>query len=186
LFALLGHDFYIARALMPAWIPLAVLIGAACTVPRVWLPGAALAIVLLGSFVWAQIRIGDHAEFQRPDWRGVAAALGSGPKPRAIVIDGDSLAIDPLKLYVPGVAWDQSSAAPIGVSEIDVLASSFDSPARKLPGGARLIASREIDGYLVARFALARPWVLSPATIGARAGALLSAASPQPAVLIQR
>ena len=38
--ALLGEDYYIPRALMPAWIPLAVLIGAACTASRAWAAGA--------------------------------------------------------------------------------------------------------------------------------------------------
>ena len=33
LLALSGHDDYIARALMPAWLPLAIVVGAACTAP---------------------------------------------------------------------------------------------------------------------------------------------------------
>src|SRR2546421_10380636 len=59
LVALLGGDYYAARALMPAWVPLAVLIGAACTAPATRAPGAALAAVLLGAFVYVQIKI-DH------------------------------------------------------------------------------------------------------------------------------
>jgi hypothetical protein len=187
LFALIGHDFYIARALIPAWIPLAVVIGAACTAPRARVAGAALAVVMLGAFVWAQVKISDHGLYQRPDWRGVAAALGpSGSGPRAIVIYNDSLAIDPLKYYVHGVPWTEPGDAPVNVGEVDVVASSFDSTARRLPAGTRLIGRRDVAGYLVARFALAHPWVAPPAAIGARAGALLSAASPLPAVLIQR
>jgi uncharacterized membrane protein len=184
--AVVGHDFYIARALTPAWIPLAVVIGAACTAQRARMPGALLAVVLLGSFVWAQIRVSDDASYQRPDWRGVTAALGTaGAGQRAIVVY-DSLGIDPLKFYVPGVAWNQSSSAPVSVGEVDVVASSFNAPAARLPAGARLIGRRDVDGYLVARFVLARPWVQSPTAIGTRAAALLTAASPLPSVLVQR
>ena len=31
--AVAGRDYYIARALIPAWVPLAVVIGAACSIP---------------------------------------------------------------------------------------------------------------------------------------------------------
>jgi hypothetical protein len=75
--ALLGEDYYIPRALMPAWIPLAVVVAAACTAPRARVAGAVLAAILLASFVYAQVKINDSPQYQRPDWRGVAAALGS-------------------------------------------------------------------------------------------------------------
>ena len=70
LFALLHHDDYIARGLVPGWIPLAVLIGAACTAARARLAGAALAVVLLALFLYAGAQINAQARYQRPDWRG--------------------------------------------------------------------------------------------------------------------
>jgi hypothetical protein len=45
--ALSGHDDDIVRALIPAWVPLAVVVGAACTVPRAWAAGAAGAAAIL-------------------------------------------------------------------------------------------------------------------------------------------
>ncbi len=65
----LGHDYYEARAMMPAWIPLAVVLGAACTAPRARAAGGALAVVLLAAFVYAGIRIDASAQYQRPNWR---------------------------------------------------------------------------------------------------------------------
>ena len=52
--------------------------------------------------------------------------------------------------------------------------------------GARLISRRAVDGYLVARFALASPWHLSPSELAVRAQSLLGPGSPSPAVLVQQ
>lgn len=184
LIAELGHDYYIARALIPAWIPLAVVIGAACTAPRAQAAGIALAVVLLGSFLYAEARIEGSPQYQRPDWRGVAAALGHATGPRAVVAYDGSLAIDPLKLYVPGMPWNQASGAPLTVSEVDVVASTWQAPANRLPAGAKLLSSKSVDSYLVQRFSVSPAWRLTPAAIGQRAGALLAPAL-DPAVLVQ-
>jgi uncharacterized membrane protein len=182
LVALAGKDYYIPRALMPAWIPLAVLIGAACTARRARLPGGALAVALLGVFIYAQVRVQSNSLYQRPDWRGVAAALGDSPSTRAVVLY-DGLGTDPLTFYLPRVAWSQSRAA-VTVREVDVVGSTW----QRVTGapGARLISRRAVDGYLVARFALASPWHLTPSEIAVRAQSLLGPAPPLPAVLVQQ
>ena len=54
--ALLGEDYYIPRALMPAWIPLAVVVAAACTAPRARAAGAVLAVDPVGQL---RIRAGE-------------------------------------------------------------------------------------------------------------------------------
>jgi hypothetical protein len=180
--ALAGEDYYIPRALMPAWIPLAVLIGAACTARRARLPGAALAVALLGVFVYAQARVqGDHT-YQRPDWRGVAAALGRSDGTRAVVLY-DGLATDPVMFYLPRVQWSQTRA-PVEIREVDVVGSTWQHASRTT--GTRLISTRVVDDYLVARFSLARPWHLRPSEIAVRARSLLGPAPPSSAVLVQR
>jgi mannosyltransferase len=184
-FALIGQDFYIARALMPAWIPLAVVVGAACTAARARAAGAALAAVLAVSFVAASVRIAGNSQYQRPDWRGVAGALGAATGPRAIVVYDAQLATDPLELYLHGVPWGGAGAAPVSVSEVDVVGSPFDSTRAKLPAGTAVVSRRVVDGYLVERFRLARPWTLTPAELGRRAGTLIAGAPPSPAVLVQ-
>jgi mannosyltransferase len=180
--ALAGKDFYIPRALTPAWIPLAVLIGAACTARRARLPGAALAVVLLGVFIYAQVRVQSDRAYQRPDWRGVATALGRSAAARAVVLY-DGLGTDPLTFYLPRVPWSQSPA-PVTIREVDVVGSTW----QHLSGtaGARLISTRAVDGYLVARFSLASPWHLTPSQIAARAHSLLGPAPASSAVLVQR
>ncbi len=63
--ALAGHDDYIARGLMPAWPPLAIVIAAACTARTARAAGAVLAVVLLAAFVWAGVKIDIDAAYQR-------------------------------------------------------------------------------------------------------------------------
>jgi mannosyltransferase len=183
----LGSDYVVPRNFAPAWIPLAVLLGAACTGPRARVAGAGLAAVLLASFVYAGVRIGDNPQYQRPDWRGVAAALGTAAGPRAIVAYDSGFASQPLAVYLHGVPWPHPSATPVTVGEVDVIGSLYQTPPSRLPAGARLLSSKTVKGgFLVDRFAVAPAWTLTPAEIGARAPALLGPAQPGPAVLVQR
>lgn len=185
--ALLGEDYYIPRALIPAWIPLAVVVGAACTAPRLRIAGGVLAAALLVSFVYAQARIGSHAQYQRPDWRGVARALGPAPAGgRAIVAYDGGLATDPLATYLPGVAWKQDANVAPTVSEIDVVGHAWQAIGRPLPTGVRTITTKVMDDFLVARFAIEPARRLSIAQINAAAPALLGPAGPTGAVLVQR
>jgi hypothetical protein len=191
--ALLGRDYYEPRALAPAWIPLAVVLGTACTARRARVAGAVLFACLVAAFVWAGIRIDNHATFQRPDWREVALALGEPTGPRAIVAYDGSFALAPLAVYLPGVAWSGSGQVPqagdraaVRVGEVDVIGDSADTVARSLPDGVRLIDVRTVDGqYVVARFRRMRPWVLSRDAIGMRAPALLGPGAPGPKVIVE-
>jgi mannosyltransferase len=182
--ALLGKDYYIPRALIPAWIPLAVVVAAACTVPRVRVIGAILCLILLASFVYAQVRISENSQYQRPDWRGVASALGLAPVTRAIVADDGSLATDPLAIYLPGVPWTEPATGTVTVGEVDVVGYTWQTLGR-LPRGVRLIASKTVNDFVVDRFSLDPAWTLSRQVIAARAAPLLAPATPAPAVLVQ-
>jgi mannosyltransferase len=186
LLAELGRDYYVPRNMTPAWIPLAVLIAAACTAPRTLPAGAALAAVLIGAFVWAGIRIDGNAAYQRPDWRGVAAALGPTQVPRAIVAYDGGFAAQPLAVYLPGVPWTLPAQAPISVDEVDVVGNVWQSVPRPLPSGTRLIGGRAVGAFLVERFAVDPAWRLVPSVLGTRATGLLGPAPPAPAVLLQR
>ena len=189
--AVLGRDYYVARNLMPAWIPLTVVIGAACTAPRARSAGAVLAVVVLAVFVWAGIRIDDNPQYQRPNWRGVAAALGSPSGARAIIAYDGTFATGPLAIYLHGIPWSGAtqappvSTAPVTVSEVDVVGNVFDTTPAALPAGARLVGRRRVDNYLVVRFALSPAWHLTPAEIAVRAGLLLGPQPAGPGILIQ-
>ena len=184
--ALVGHDYFETRAMIAAWVPLALVLGAACTAgrTRALAPvGAALAIVLLALFVWSGIRIDGHPSYQRPDWRGVAGLLGAPGGTRAIIAYDGTYATAPLALYLPGVSWSGSSedpdsdpGAPVRVTEVDVVGNTAQRVARRLPAGVRLISSRSLDGNLVVRFALARPLTQSAYQLSALAPRLVGPA----------
>lgn len=191
--ALVGHDDYLARGLMPAWLPLALVIGAACTAPRARAGGAVLAVVLAATFLWAQFKIQSDPAFQRKDWRGIATALGRPVGPRAIVAYDGPFATGPLSVYLPRVAWAGPGQAalppgPVGIAELDIVGSAGDTLSR-LPRGFRLIgAPRAVDGYEVDRIRLPAGWNATAPQIYSRAAALLGPAPPvsgEPPVIFQ-
>jgi mannosyltransferase len=184
--AAVGHDYYVPRALIAAWVPLAVVIAAACTSARTWIAGAALALVMIGSFIYAGIKIDGNSAYQRPDWRGVAAALGAPSGSRAVFAYDGGFAAVPLALYLRGDALSPASREPVSIDEIDVVGNTFQTTAKVLPAGTRRLSSQNVHGYLVQRFALSSPVQLTPAQIDARAEALVRPALPGPAVLLQR
>ncbi len=190
--ALVGHDYYEPRALIPAVIPLAVVVGAACAAPRARVAGAALAVLLAALFVYAAVKINTDHRYQRANWNGVAAALGRARGTRAIAAYDGTFATAPLAVTMPGVAWTgpdqtpQVSQTPVTVREVDVVGDLGQSVSAHLPAGVRLLSSRTVDNYLVYRFALRRPWTaVTPQQIGASATKLVGPASGVPAVLIQ-
>jgi mannosyltransferase len=183
--ALIGRDYVVPRNFTPAWIPVAVAIGAACTVPRAKLAGAALATLLLVGSVWAVARIAANTAYQRKDYRAVARALGSPAGTRAIVATEGGFSAQPLAIYLDRVPWHEVPSDVITASEVDVVADSFATPLHRLPSGTRLLSSRVVGPFLVARFAVTPGWRLPLSAIGARAGSLVSEAPASPSVLVQ-
>ncbi len=181
--AVLGTDYYIERALMPAWLPLAIVVAGACTTRRLRVPGAALAAVLLAVFAYGLVRINTDAAYQRPDWRAVAHALGPASGRRAIVVY-NGLATDPLAVYLRGVPWTEPGGQ-VSVNEVDVVGYSWQAPGHPLPSDVKLIATKRVGDSLVARFSLARGWRLTREAIGIRAPGLLGPAPAGPTVLVQ-
>ncbi|MHB8658994.1 MAG: glycosyltransferase family 39 protein [Solirubrobacteraceae bacterium] len=187
--AVAGRDYFVPRNLTAAWVPLAVVLGAACAAPRARVAGLGLAALVLVSFVWAGVRIDTNTVYQRPNWRGVASALGAASTRRAIVVYDGGFAAQPLSIFLPRIPFTlagvQGGRTPVTVSEIDVVGSTWQTPANLLPAGTRLLARRTVDGFLVERFALGAALRALPAAIAGQAGSLLPPASPGAAVVIQ-
>ncbi len=177
---LVGHDYFLSRNEIPAFIPLVTLVAAACVAPRAPAVGTALAIALLIVFSVATFEVQTHRYLERPDWRDVARALGAADAQRAVYV-ADGTTADPLKIYMPHVDWIQPQGRPDTIREIDVvgatkrLALATDPtrtpmgsarppithgrplPRSVAPPGSRLIARFRVDNWVVARFALHRP-----------------------------
>lgn len=176
-----AHDYFLSRNVMPAVVPAAVAIAAACAAPRLRLIGGTLALALLAIFAIAAVRVQTRPWLQRPDWRGVAQALGPPTVPRGILAANGTTA-DPLKFYLAGAHWSEPPRRRWLIDEVDVVGATkrlsliaerptdFRSvrgrrrgpvgspiPAFKAPRGMRLIARFKFHNWVLARFALRRP-----------------------------
>lgn len=93
-----GKDFVLARNLLPALLPLLLVVAVALTTERARRFGTAIAALLLayslGFCIWA----GAAPELHRPDWEAVAERLGEPDGPRATVtwVIGEA----PLRYYL--------------------------------------------------------------------------------------
>jgi hypothetical protein len=80
-----GKDYVLARNVMPALVPLLVVVAIAATLPSARRLGAVLGGLLvaysLGFCIWASA----SPDLQRPDWSAVASRVGEPSAPRAIV-----------------------------------------------------------------------------------------------------
>jgi hypothetical protein len=190
LLAAVGHDYVVPRNLIAAWVPLAIVLGAAATAPRARLAGGALALLVIGGFIYAGARIDGNPGYQRPDWRGVARALGAARGPRAIVAYAGGFAAQPLEVYLQRIPWSWTgqpvASAPVTVSELDLIGNVYQSPPKQLPAGLRLIGRHQVNHYLVVRFALSPSWSLAPPALMVRAATLLDPATGGGSLLIQR
>ena len=182
---LLGQDYFLTRNVIPAFIPLATAVAAGCAAPRARIVGAALAVLLLTLFSVAAIDVQTEPVLQRPQWADVARALGPARVPRAILA-ADGTTAQPLKIYLPGVEWVQPKARKVPIYEVDVVgatkhlallpsstragaaptvsrrhATGAALPRMDAPPGARLLIRERVHNWIVARFALSHPKMLS-------------------------
>lgn len=190
--ALAGVDYLFARNLAPGWIPLAVVIAIACTAaPGRWdrALGGVLVAVLVIAMLWGEAVIAGDSVYQRPDWRGVAQALGAPHGTRAIVTYDGNAAEQPLAIYLPGSGFSYSGVPAAGpaerFTEVDVVGDTGMTVPRSLPSGVTHLAERYVGTYLVERFRIAGGWTSTPAALAARAPSLLGPGTQTVAVLVQ-
>jgi hypothetical protein len=118
-----GVDDLISRNLFALWMPAAVFVAGGLAAARARVVGLLATAVLCGAGVVTAVGVGLDRNYQRPDWRPVAALLGHrAAAPRAILMQ-HYLDLLPLSLYMPGLKFLRH---PEPVSELDVVA--FGSP----------------------------------------------------------
>jgi hypothetical protein len=134
-----GIDDLITRNVIALWLPAALLVSGGLGARRAGALGVAGAVVLCVVGVVVVFGVDYNRDFQRPDWRVVARALGQAPRPgapagssgaavaaptRAILVQ-HYRSLLPLSMYMPGLKFWPSRGAP-PVRELDVV--SFTSP----------------------------------------------------------
>jgi 4-amino-4-deoxy-L-arabinose transferase-like glycosyltransferase len=151
-----GKDFVLARNLIPALVPLLVVVGVGFSLRRARRAGAVLAGVLvaysLGFSIWASL----SPALQRPDWEAVAAELGEPTVPRAMVTW--TLGEASLRYYLStgSIQIQASDGFDWWVGEVDFISDGpAPPPIRRMLGpGFRQVGYEKVGRLYVRRFAL--------------------------------
>jgi 4-amino-4-deoxy-L-arabinose transferase-like glycosyltransferase len=126
--ALLGPDYLITRNVLPAWLPLGVVVAAGLAMPGARRVGPAAAAALCAVGLALVIATDVDEAYQRDNWRAAARVLGKVDQPRAIIITPTSGRV-PLALYL-------GTARPVPPPAIEVKEIDYVSMAPRLPGQA--------------------------------------------------
>ncbi len=151
-----GKDYVLARNLLPALVPLLAAVAIGATLRRAGRSGLLAAAVLVVYSLGFSVLAGADPGLQRPDWKGVATALGEPSAPRATITW--TLGEASLRYYLStgsfqvrpseGFAWD--------VHEIDFVSQG---PAPPVPGRLlgprfRQVGYEQVGRLWVRRYAL--------------------------------
>jgi hypothetical protein len=162
-----GLDYVSSRNLVGTLVPLAIVLGFGFAQGRAGT--AALALLCVVSVVTV-VGVDTSDSYQRRDWRGAAAALGTAHGPRLVTVSPLFRNPGPFGVYF-GSRSRLLGAQPAPVSEVAIVAlasgHSFGpstptpprGPAPKPPAGFRLTQDLRTPTFRVARFSAARPTV---------------------------
>jgi 4-amino-4-deoxy-L-arabinose transferase-like glycosyltransferase len=175
--AVLGADYLNARNLIPSLVPLAAVLGTgfATAVPR-WgtRPGSALAALLCALSVAIVVAVAFDQAYQRPDWKGLAHALGSSSEDRVVVVSPANGEVA-LRYYRRNLRTLPFSGQP--VREVDVVgvagSTGPGSPptmpeqvGTQFPIGAFATPTRrQTPGYVMLRFRQPQALLVQPGPI---------------------
>jgi uncharacterized membrane protein len=161
LLALVDHakDYVLARNLIPALVPLLLVVAIGFGLRRARRAGAALALGLivysLGFTIWASA----SPQLQRPDWDAVATAIGAPTGPRATVTW--TLGKASLRYYLPpgSIQVGAQDGFEWWVGEIDFISDGpAPPPPRRLLGpGFREAGYEKVGRLYVRRYAVPGP-----------------------------
>jgi mannosyltransferase len=153
--ALGGKDYVVERNLLPALVPLVAVVALGLGAGRAHLAGALVAAALCAFWLAFDVYVTQTPNLQRPDYRGVASALGPAKVPRAIV--SWRLAGDPLRWYLDDGAlrWFGGGEA---VREVDLVGKpTVATNAANLPPEFRPAGVVRMDRLTIARYVSSRP-----------------------------
>jgi uncharacterized membrane protein len=154
-----SKDFVLARNLLPALVPLLLVVAIGFTVKRARRIGAVLAALLVAYSLVFSIYVNFDEELQRPDWQAVAEHLGEPEAPRATVLW--VLGEAPLRYYLStgAIQLKASEGYDWLVREIDFVSDGTapPPPQRLLGAGFREVSSEEVGRLFIRRYRLDRP-----------------------------
>src|SRR4051812_20999747 len=163
--AVVGKDYVVARNLIVAWVPLAVVAAGGWGASRAGVIGLLAAAGFCAASLAIVIGVDRESRLQRPNWRGEAKVIGPAPAQRALVVPfiGD----DPLAWYLPPPSVLRHGG--VRASEVDVVGWALRRtriprpPAR----GFRLVSVRHSGKLTFLRFTSPRAVSLSRVRLSA-------------------
>src|SRR4051794_8423562 len=154
-----SKDFVLARNLLPALVPLLLVVAIGLTVRRARRLGAVLAALLVAYCLVLAVWVNFDEELQRPDWQAVAEHLGEPEAPRATVLW--ALGEAPLRYYLSTGAIQLKPVEGYGwlVREIDFVSDGqAPPPPRRLLGpGFHEVAAEDVGRLFIRRYRLDHP-----------------------------
>lgn len=166
--ALGGLDLILARNLIGAVGPFAVLLAAGLLAPRAQPIGVAALVLLCCVCLASLVGTWTDPDRRRPDWRGAVADLPRAPLGRAYVttpIFGHS----PVAFYRPRASTVPSGGGVL-VGEILVVDAPDDPPSSRRPpdrfGLFRAIERKHTAGWTRVRYRAPRPVPMNAASLG--------------------
>lgn len=131
--ALPGADYLNARNVLPAIVPLLAALGAGFGASRPGRIGIALLGALCALSIAIVVSVAADSQYQRPDWAGLARALGDADGARAIVISPANGELA-LRYYRPGLRQMGPEGASVrGIDVVAVAGSPDPGEAPELP-----------------------------------------------------
>jgi len=163
--ALAGVDYFTARYLAIAWVPLFAALAGGLAAKRAGWAGPAVAAALAVVFLVVSVAVQLTPRLQRDDWRSATAALGEPNDARAILIS-PGVGFVPLRVYEPQIS---SPPAPrFAARELDVIVMTRDGRApdpRPPAPGFHLVAADSDPTYVVTRFTSDMPRMVATADL---------------------
>jgi len=154
-----SKDFVLARNLLPALLPLLLVVAIGLTVERARRLGAVLAALLVAYCLVFSVYVNFDEELQRPDWQAVAEHLGEPEAPRATVFW--ALGEAPLRYYLSTGAIQLKPVEGYGwlVREINFVSDgpAPPPPSRLLGPGFREAGHEDVGRLFIRRYRLGHP-----------------------------
>ena len=152
-------DYVLARNLIPALVPLLLVLAIGFTVRRARRLGAALGALLVAYCLVFAVYVNFDEELQRPDWQAVADHLGEPEAPRATVLW--ALGEAPLRYYLSTGAIQLKPVEGYGwlVREINFVSDGEapPPPPHLLGPGFREAGHEDVGRLFIRRYRLDHP-----------------------------
>jgi hypothetical protein len=152
---LVGLDYLLARNLIVAWVPAALVVAVGPTARRAGRPGAAVGIALVAVLAAVSVATTVVPGLGREDWRGLASELTPVPGGRLIAVMPTHEERS-LRRYLGGLERARGGAQP---PELIVVQTNRAGPQRTPPPpeGFALVGRRERQRLTVIRYRAVRP-----------------------------